>query len=80
MSTTVFTPKRALGYYVATVCVGLSIKVPIYGLRAVPTDVLKRVPDGYANRLWQVEVLFNVYCTENEYVWINEDRRNIFLY
>lgn len=66
--------KAELGYYLVPL-VGDSYKVPIYGLRAVPKSILKRVPVGYEKYNWQVQIF-----THGNYQWINQSRHLIFLH
>lgn len=68
--------KAKLGYYLETTPIG-EIEVPIYGLRAVPTDICTRQwgDISYGDRHWQVEII-----AFNDYVWINQARHLIFLY
>lgn len=66
--------KAELGYYLVPLA-GDSFKVPVYGLRAVPEKILKRVPVGYEKHNWQVQVF-----TFGSYQWINQSRHLVFLY
>lgn len=74
--------KAELGYYVETNPIGEDsdpIRVPIYGLRAVPQEIIDRQwgNPNFGKHHWQVEIWYNPTA---EYVWINQDRVRIFLH
>lgn len=56
-----------------------TIKVPIYGLRAVPQEIIDRQWENpnFGKRFWQVEIWYNPTA---EYVWINQYRHFVFLH
>jgi hypothetical protein len=65
--------KTELGYYLVPLA-GSSVKIPIYGVRALPERIANRGPKGYAETLWQVQVRCSV---SKGFVWINQSRRLI---
>lgn len=66
--------KAELGFFRIPLA-GDSVKVPIYGLRAVPERILKRVPADYGKYNWQVQIF-----SYGRYVWINQHRVLVFLH
>jgi len=54
-------------------------KVPIYGLRAIPQEIIDRQwgNPNFGKHHWQVEIW---YAPTAEYVWINQIRSRVFLH
>jgi len=68
--------KAELGYHIVPL-LGTSVKIPIYGLRAIPNSIANRLPRGYAEQLWQVQIKNRI---SNGYIWINESKRLVVLH
>lgn len=72
--------KAELGYCVETNPIGEDsdpIRVPIYGLRAVPQEIIdsKWGNPNFGKHHWQVEIF-----AWGDYVWINQYRARVFLH
>lgn len=67
--------KPELGYYLAPAGPLGELVIPIYGLRAIPDHIAKRLPKGYSRQNWQVQIRH-----VSGYVWINQSRHLIFLH
>lgn len=68
--------KPELGYYLDVTPIG-EVKIPIFGLRAVPTEIADRQWGDvtYNKRNWQVEIFIL-----GDYLWVNQARHLIFLH
>ena len=72
--------KAELGYYLETNPLGEDsdyIKVPIYGLRAIPQEIIDRQwrNPNFGKHHWQVEIL-----KFGDYIWVNIFRGCVFLH
>lgn len=70
--------KAELGYYLDKTPLG-EIKIPIYGLRAVPVEVCERHwgNSNFGKQNWQVEIWYD---PTGDYIWINQSRHLVFLH
>jgi len=68
--------KTELGYYLGIGPIG-EVKIPIYGLRAVPKEITDRQwgDPNYGKRNCQVEIIYL-----GDYMWVNQDRSLVFLH